>query len=263
MTLQYNPDYDSWTDDGNSGQSDSPIYGDQPGDYDMPTNAQTPNWWQGLNSNEMMGGSNASTATSGGPGGAAPTIPGQNNLLQEWLRKLGISGAGGGGGLGSLLSGTDNTALFAALMGGLAAKDRQKPTGGGTASRYTGTTPMNRTMVQGKYGPIAQYAEGGIAGNPIEEPIAQYAKGGITGRFLKGPGDGVSDSIPATINGKHPAALADGEFVVPARIVSELGNGSSQAGARKLQAMVDRINKSRAASKPVAANTKAEKQLPR
>jgi hypothetical protein len=103
-------------------------------------------------------------------------------------------------------------------------------------------------------------------------PVAKAAGGGISalggysdgGRMLRGPGDGVSDSIPATIGGKQPARLADGEFVIPARIVSEIGNGSSEAGARKLYAMMDRIQKARKKSiKNVAANTKADKYLPR
>lgn len=106
----------------------------------------------------------------------------------------------------------------------------------------------------------------------IETPIQYAAGGGIStlggysdgGRMLRGPGDGVSDSIPATIGGKQPARLADGEFVVPARIVSEIGNGSSEAGARKLYAMMDRIQNARKKSiKNVAANTKADKYLPR
>ena len=91
--------------------------------------------------------------------------------------------------------------------------------------------------------------------------LGGYSDGG---RMLRGPGDGVSDSIPATIGGKQPARLADGEFVVPARIVSEIGNGSSEAGARKLYAMMDRIQNARKKSiKNVAANTKADKYLPR
>lgn len=100
-----------------------------------------------------------------------------------------------------------------------------------------------------------------------------YAKGGIShlgdysdgGRLLRGPGDGVSDSIPATIANKRPARLADGEFVVPARIVSELGNGSTEAGARKLYAMMDRVQKRRAKTigkGRVAVNSRAEKLLP-
>lgn len=105
--------------------------------------------------------------------------------------------------------------------------------------------------------------------NPIIEPT--YAAGGIAslggysdgGQLLRGPGDGVSDDIPATIGGKQPARLADGEFVVPARIVSELGNGSTEAGARKLYAMMDRIRKARSKSlKNIAANSQADKHLP-
>ena len=98
------------------------------------------------------------------------------------------------------------------------------------------------------------YAAGGIAS------LGGYSDGG---QLLRGPGDGVSDDIPATIGDKQPARLADGEFVVPARIVSELGNGSTEAGARKLYAMMDRIKKSRSKSmKNIAANSKADKHLP-
>jgi len=92
-----------------------------------------------------------------------------------------------------------------------------------------------------------------------EAHLGDYSDGG---RLLKGPGDGVSDSIPASIGGKQPARLADGEFVVPARIVSELGNGSTDAGARKLYSMMDRIQKKRRATKGIATNTKADKFLP-
>jgi len=97
------------------------------------------------------------------------------------------------------------------------------------------------------------FAAGGIAS------LGGYSDGG---QLLRGPGDGVSDDIPATIGNKQPARLADGEFVVPARIVSELGNGSTEAGARKLYAMMDRIKKTRAKAKNIAANTKADKHLP-
>ena len=97
--------------------------------------------------------------------------------------------------------------------------------------------------------------------------IQRYNLGGYSdgGRLLRGPGDGVSDSIPATIGGKQPARLADGEFVVPARIVSEIGNGSTEAGARKLYAMMDRVQRARAKTTgkgKVAKNTRADKYLP-
>ena len=99
-------------------------------------------------------------------------------------------------------------------------------------------------------------------GGMIHSGIANLGGYSDGGQLLRGPGDGVSDDIPATIGGKQPARLADGEFVVPARIVSELGNGSTEAGARKLYAMMDRIKKARSKAKNIAANTKADKHLP-
>ena len=68
------------------------------------------------------------------------------------------------------------------------------------------------------------------------------------GRLMDGPGDGLSDSIPAQIGGAAPAALGDGEFVVPADAVSHLGNGSSDAGAQRLQEMIDRVRQARTGS---------------
>jgi len=101
------------------------------------------------------------------------------------------------------------------------------------------------------------YALGGLGS------LGSYSDGG---RLLKGPGDGVSDSIPATIGAKNqPARLADGEFVVPARIVSELGNGSTDAGAKKLYAMLDRVQRARGKTtgkNKVAANSRSDKYLP-
>ena len=104
--------------------------------------------------------------------------------------------------------------------------------------------------------PQAQFANGGLS------DLGSYSDGG---RLLRGPGDGVSDSIPAMIGKKQPARLADGEFVVPARIVSELGNGSTEAGARKLYAMMDRVQKARKKSigkGKVAKNSRADRLLP-
>ena len=88
--------------------------------------------------------------------------------------------------------------------------------------------------------------------------MGRFAEGG----FLQGPGDGVSDNIPATIEGQEPARLADGEFVLPARIVAEIGNGSSKAGAQRLYAMMDRIEKASRNRNNVASDTKAYKHLP-
>ena len=104
---------------------------------------------------------------------------------------------------------------------------------------------------------IGRYAQGGLGS------LGGYSDGG---RLLRGPGDGVSDHIPATIGRtRQPARLADGEFVVPARIVSELGNGSTEAGARALYKMMDRIQANRrktTGKNSVAVDSKAHKYLP-
>jgi hypothetical protein len=105
-------------------------------------------------------------------------------------------------------------------------------------------------------GGLMALAQGGIS------HLGDYSDGG---RLLRGPGEGISDSIPAMIGKKQPARLADGEFVVPARIVSELGNGSTEAGARKLYAMMDRVQKARGKTVgkgKVAANSRSAKYLP-
>lgn len=108
-----------------------------------------------------------------------------------------------------------------------------------------------------------RFAEGGTTGF--------YAQGGVShlggysdgGRMLKGPGDGMSDNIPATIGGKQPARLADGEFVVPADVVSHLGNGSTDAGAKHLYSMMDKVRKARTGSKKQGKQIKADKLLPK
>ena len=82
------------------------------------------------------------------------------------------------------------------------------------------------------------------------------------GRMLKGPGDGMSDSIPGVIGRKQPARLADGEFVVPADVVSHLGNGSTDAGAKRLYAMMDNIRKARTGKKKQAPAVKADRYMP-
>ena len=107
----------------------------------------------------------------------------------------------------------------------------------------------------------------------LNDSVQMMASGGMSklggysdgGQLLKGPGDGVSDNIPASIGGSQPARLADGEFVVPARIVSELGNGSTDAGARQLYAMMRRVEQARENSTGkgnIARDTQAARYLP-
>jgi len=108
----------------------------------------------------------------------------------------------------------------------------------------------------GAYSGEPKFAGGGLS------DLGGYSDGG---RLLKGPGNGTSDSIPAIIGEKQPARLAEGEFVIPARIVSELGNGSTEAGAKQLYAMMDRIQKARrktVGKNKVAFDAKARNELP-
>jgi hypothetical protein len=138
---------------------------------------------------------------------------------------------------------------------GVAAPMTQMPfmaASGGPVEDMSMRNDAQMTMANGPQ----MYAAGGIS------HLGDYSDGG---RLLRGPGDGVSDSIPATIANKRPARLADGEFVVPARIVSELGNGSTEAGARKLYAMMDRVQRARGKTVgkgKVAVNSRSEKLLP-
>ena len=113
------------------------------------------------------------------------------------------------------------------------------------------------SVIDGEAGGDDNYAIGGVPG---------YALGGMAGgRFLSGGGDGVSDDIPAVIGDSQPAKLADGEFVIPARVVSELGNGSSKAGAKQLYAMMDRVQKARGTTVgkgKFAKDSNSDKYLP-
>ena len=150
------------------------------------------------------------------------------------------------------------TAAGSALAGANAGKKKKEE-----EEEYAG--PLSRF----KYNPDSYrpsgYADGGITNlggydqMVGEQPMymSNMAHGGIAnlgsysdgGRMLRGPGDGMSDSIPANIAGKRPARLADGEFVIPADVVSHLGNGSTDAGAKQLYAMMDKVRKARTGRK--------------
>jgi hypothetical protein len=101
-------------------------------------------------------------------------------------------------------------------------------------------------------------ASGGI----MHSSLGGYAAGGNP-RLLKGPGDGMSDNIPATINGRQPARLADGEFVIPADVVSHLGNGSTEAGAKQLHAMMNKVRKARTGNPKQGKNIRPQKYIPK
>jgi hypothetical protein len=105
------------------------------------------------------------------------------------------------------------------------------------------------------------YAAGGIT-QADRYNMGGYASGSVP-RLLRGPGDGMSDNIPASIDGRQPARLADGEFVVPADVVSHLGNGSTEAGAKKLHQMMNKVRTARTGKKKQAPAVKADKYIPK
>jgi len=170
---------------------------------------------------------------------------------------------GGLNGLGGSVGNGPASYFMNPMMRMAAMRNQQAPqptvttqTIGGMIDPYMPPQQQTQIGAESPKSDIAQYAVGGIA------DLGGYSDGG---RLLRGPGDGVSDSIPASIGNRQPARLADGEFVVPARIVSEIGNGSTEAGARKLYAMMDRVQNARrktVGKKQVAKNTKAERLLP-
>ena len=135
---------------------------------------------------------------------------------------------------------------------------KKKPLGGvapysGPLSKFTYDpaqyTPL-QTAQPTPYQP--RYAQGGLS------DLGGYSDGG---RMLKGPGDGMSDDIPASIANRQPARLANEEFVIPADVVSHLGNGSSEAGAKQLYKMMDRVRQARTGQKKQGTQINPEKYL--
>lgn len=116
--------------------------------------------------------------------------------------------------------------------------------------------PEFTKAAQGGIMSLPRYSNGGGIAT-----LGGYAAGGNP-RLLRGPGDGMSDNIPATIAGKQPARLADGEFVVPADVVSHLGNGSTEAGANVLYQMMERVRKARTGNPKQGKQINAQKFIP-
>lgn len=136
---------------------------------------------------------------------------------------------------------------YDAMMQGVAPQDFNR-----VFSQVTNQTPYAPPTPEEK-----PMASGGIAGYNL----GGYASGGNP-RLLKGPGDGMSDNIPATIGNRQPARLADGEFVVPADVVSHLGNGSTDAGAKHLYNMMDKVRTARTGKKAQGKQIKPQKYMP-
>ena len=173
----------------------------------------------------------------------APTPPTQPTALEAFYADNPIAMPAGLGALGSVVGDTARPGLP-------------------EEEEYDG--PLSRfSYSPDRYTP-RRAASGGLMDTM---PARRMAAGGLGsysdgGQLLKGPGDGMSDDIPASIGKDQPALLADGEFVVPADVVSGLGNGSTDAGARQLYAMMDAVRKARTGTDEQAPEISANKMMP-
>jgi hypothetical protein len=127
---------------------------------------------------------------------------------------------------------------------------------GGLTAFKQGGRPKSRSLMGEDY-----YKFMGRDDTMLGTVEKNFAEGG-TPRFLSGGGDGMSDDIPAVIGDKQPARLADGEFVIPADVVSHIGNGSSKAGAKRLYEMMADIRRERTGTKKQAPAIKPNKFMP-
>ena len=235
---------------------------------------------------DLTGGTTGIPSLQGTPGGAAPVKPiiapppPPPSLTDTFSQNLSTAGSGlkalmGPGGIDKFVTAAGGTGPALFQVGSVAAPALSDlmappPMPGESSLGFGEFTPLSelreRNVAMG-------YAQGGIAAlNPMMgvfdarnanrafgEQMGGYKKGG----YLDGPGDGMSDDIPATIEGKQPARLADGEFVVPADVVSHLGNGSTKAGAQRLYSMMDRVRKARTGRTMQGKQIKADKYLPK
>ena len=204
------------------------------------------------------------TGASGGVGGgAAAGMNMYQKLALTGLASKALSGGSGGssgGGSGTQVSTQSNAPTTTMTSTPTRAPTAQAPVFSFPTYNSNQNTGLaynpylfnyqTRNAAQGGL----MYADGGIA------DLGGYAAGG---KLLRGPGDGMSDSIEANIGGKQPARLADGEFVVPADVVSHLGNGSTDAGAKHLYKMMDNIRKARTGNPKQGKKINADKFLPR
>lgn len=228
------------------------------------------------------------TSAASGPGANALSTPpsfssnisnmgrGAGNMLTgqpgSWDA---FTSAAGGEGRAALQLGTP---AMAGLMGGQEYKQLPTDPGydpnfrlnlsGPAPLRLAGGGAIGNAGIMGVYGssdnpqgpPISQdgYGLGRLNNMDVNQQNNGFARGG----YLDGAGDGMSDSIPAKIDGKQPAALADGEFVIPADVVSHIGNGSTKAGAHRLYDMLAKIRKARTGNSAQGKQINPRKFMP-
>lgn len=247
MALQFNTESGDWYDDGTIDWTDpTASAGDTTNFFGSLID---PSVSSGGFSNILKGLGNILKGTSDyGVAGQIAGLGGMGYLLNKLLGGGGGGYAGYQGGIPTLTASRQMLPIPQTVTNAQGQTVPRRPGSGG----ITYFSPMTYTATP----PAATGGGGGGGGDtvvddPTKSGVGGAATGGLTslaggGRFLRGGGDGVSDSIPAKFaeTGK-PARLADGEFVLDARTVSEIGNGSSEAGARKLYAFMKAVHSAR------------------
>jgi hypothetical protein len=232
-----------------------------------------------------------------GSGYSTSTGTADSSGINSLLKKLFSDGKGGidilklgalGGGLAGLLGANKSSTTPSGYQGGIpkytavrnmvtAPAAGRRPGAGGT--RYGGDVTFMPKGSAPTGGGLASLVGGTAPAAPAPRAIDapevmmrsrnpdivfdSYAQGGMAkGRYLQGTTDGMADKIPARIGKNQPAALSHGEFVIPADVVSHLGNGNSDAGAEKLYSMMDRIRQARTGTKKQGKEINPDKFMP-
>ena len=244
------------------------------GQSSMLNSSATPDFGAGSGANlgdGSVGQVTSSVPSAGGPGtgyqGNVIQIGGASNVTpytEAELKTMSDQSQGQGSGLQGLLD-----------KGMAYAEKNPITTGLGVMSAYNilnQPKPYKREKYKSTFDSSTYKPYEPTPPDPYRPQYPQYAQGGLAdlggysdyahgGRMLKGPGDGMSDDIPATIADKQPARLANEEFVIPADVVSHLGNGSSEAGAKALYKMMDRVRQARTGNKKQGKQINPEKYL--
>ena len=195
-------------------------------------------------------------AAAGTGTAAAKTAAGGTKILGMDPVTLGLVGMTAYGGVEGLEENREAQRLYEQQLAANAEEQRRIKRAGYDAYARSGLA--NIPIFTGASGGLVAMANGGMT---------YMEAGGTTGptgvpRDVTGTGDGMSDSVPATIEGVQEARLADGEFVIPADVVADIGNGSSDAGSKKLYDMMDRIRKARHGTTEQPPEIDAEALMP-
>lgn len=160
-----------------------------------------------------------------------------------------------------------STAVAVNPYAGKMSRDFATPVNEQTTSTANTTGTAAGTAANAVMTPAQLLAAQNEMQNPTVKTAVKAAHGGLMGlahggRYLQGSTDGMADKLRTSIDGKQPAALSHGEFVIPADVVSHLGNGNSDAGAKKLYQMMEKIREARTGNKKQGKQINPDKFMP-